>query len=230
MKIASYKRPTTNYLSNLCSHNNDSDYQPHSQKKIQPKKVVFVLGPPGSGKGTLCGALSQHFGFVHFSIGDLLRAECQKPESKLRDEIVAHMQNGTIVDSRISVKLLKKAIFSKVQSNKFVIDAFPFNQQNLDAWTNQELDKELYVPFVVYLDVPLDVCADRCISRNQGRVDDSKECIEKRMLTYISQSQRIIEHYKKLNMIHIIDASKTANEVFNAAEKLFKEQGLPENK
>ncbi|KAK6027308.1 hypothetical protein OSTOST_06661 [Ostertagia ostertagi] len=34
--------------------------------------VVFVLGPPGSGKGT------QTLGFMHLSAGDLLRAERQR--------------------------------------------------------------------------------------------------------------------------------------------------------
>ena len=35
----------------------------------------FVLGGPGSGKGTLCSKLVEDHGFVHLSAGDLLRAE-----------------------------------------------------------------------------------------------------------------------------------------------------------
>jgi hypothetical protein len=37
--------------------------------------VVFVLGGPGSGKGTQCANIVEHFGFTHLSAGDLLRAE-----------------------------------------------------------------------------------------------------------------------------------------------------------
>ena len=37
--------------------------------------VVFVLGGPGSGKGTQCANIVEHFGFIHLSAGDLLRAE-----------------------------------------------------------------------------------------------------------------------------------------------------------
>jgi adenylate kinase len=36
-------------------------------------EVVFVLGGPGSGKGTLCSRLVYEFGYVHLSAGDLLR-------------------------------------------------------------------------------------------------------------------------------------------------------------
>jgi len=35
----------------------------------------FVLGGPGSGKGTVCASLVADHGFVHLSAGDLLRAE-----------------------------------------------------------------------------------------------------------------------------------------------------------
>ena len=39
--------------------------------------VVFVLGGPGSGKGTQCALIAEDeaLGYVHLSAGDLLRAE-----------------------------------------------------------------------------------------------------------------------------------------------------------
>lgn len=38
-------------------------------------RCYFVLGGPGSGKGTLSAKLVDQHGFVHLSAGDLLRAE-----------------------------------------------------------------------------------------------------------------------------------------------------------
>jgi len=35
--------------------------------------VIFILGGPGSGKGTQCLKIKEHFKFVHLSAGDLLR-------------------------------------------------------------------------------------------------------------------------------------------------------------
>lgn len=43
--------------------------------------VVFVLGGPGSGKGTQCSLLVQRFNCVHLSAGDLLRAEQKNQDS-----------------------------------------------------------------------------------------------------------------------------------------------------
>lgn len=44
--------------------------------------VIFVLGGPGSGKGTQSDKLVKDRGFVHLSAGDLLRAEQKRPGSK----------------------------------------------------------------------------------------------------------------------------------------------------
>ena len=38
-------------------------------------KVVFVLGAPGSGKGTQCARIVETYGWQHLSAGDLLRQE-----------------------------------------------------------------------------------------------------------------------------------------------------------
>ena len=38
-------------------------------------RVLFVLGGPGSGKGTQCENLVNLYGFTHLSTGELLRAE-----------------------------------------------------------------------------------------------------------------------------------------------------------
>lgn len=37
--------------------------------------IIWVLGGPGSGKGTQCARIVEKYGFSHFSTGDLLRDE-----------------------------------------------------------------------------------------------------------------------------------------------------------
>jgi adenylate kinase family enzyme len=36
-------------------------------------QILFVLGGPGSGKGTQCDIMKAEFGFKHFSVGELIR-------------------------------------------------------------------------------------------------------------------------------------------------------------
>jgi adenylate kinase family enzyme len=37
--------------------------------------IIFILGPPGSGKGTQCKVLANKYNILHLSAGDLLRKE-----------------------------------------------------------------------------------------------------------------------------------------------------------
>lgn len=56
-------------------------------RKATPR-VVFVLGGPGSGKGTQCALIAEDeaLGYAHLSAGDLLRAE-RNSKSELADMI-----------------------------------------------------------------------------------------------------------------------------------------------
>ena len=38
-------------------------------------KICFIIGGPGSGKGTQCEMLVEKYDMAHFSSGDLLREE-----------------------------------------------------------------------------------------------------------------------------------------------------------
>ena len=71
--------------------------------------MVFVLGGPGSGKGTQCAKLVQEFGLSHVSVGDLLREEVAKG-SPVGKEIDGMMKEGKIVPLNITLKVLEKAL------------------------------------------------------------------------------------------------------------------------
>jgi UMP-CMP kinase len=45
-------------------------------------QVVFLLGGPGSGKGTQSALIERSFGFKHLSAGQLLREEQERPSSE----------------------------------------------------------------------------------------------------------------------------------------------------
>ena len=85
--------------------------------------VIFVLGGPGSGKGTQCEKIVNTFGYVHFSAGDLLRkfVKSGTPEG---NKLAEMMQQGQIVPSEVTVNLLKDAM-KESGKTKFLIDGFP---------------------------------------------------------------------------------------------------------
>ena len=59
---------------------------------------IYIIGGPGSGKGTQCARIVEKFGLVHLSTGDLLRAEVTK-QSEQGQAIASIMKEGGLVSS-----------------------------------------------------------------------------------------------------------------------------------
>ena len=50
------------------------NFESKKEKKVT-KSVIFILGGPGSGKGTQCAKIVEQFGYKHIAVGDLMRNE-----------------------------------------------------------------------------------------------------------------------------------------------------------
>jgi predicted ATPase len=70
-------------------------------KLLEEAKIVFVLGGPGSGKGTQCERIVAKYGHTHLSAGDLLRDEV-KSGSELGKQCEAIMKEGKLVPMEVS--------------------------------------------------------------------------------------------------------------------------------
>ncbi|XP_014662906.1 PREDICTED: adenylate kinase isoenzyme 1-like [Priapulus caudatus] len=62
--------------------------------------VIFVVGGPGSGKGTQCERIVNKYGFTHLSSGDLLRAEVQSGSSRGK-QLTSIMERGELVPLQV---------------------------------------------------------------------------------------------------------------------------------
>lgn len=137
------------------------EYRQQSQEKVT---CFFVLGGPGSGKGTVCSRLVNEHGFAHLSAGDLLREE-RDSGSENADLINKICLAGKLVPVEITVNLIKKAMKKQGwNSKKFLIDGFPRNQDNVDGW-NRVLASEADVKFVLFLECSQDKMIERIQKR-----------------------------------------------------------------
>uniref|UniRef100_A0A1B0DQK4 Uncharacterized protein n=1 Tax=Phlebotomus papatasi TaxID=29031 RepID=A0A1B0DQK4_PHLPP len=106
--------------------------------------IVFVLGAPGSGKGTQCEKIVKKFGYVHLSAGDLLREERNREGSEYGELIENYIRNGKIVPVDVTCALLENAMNQNIKvsgKDSFLIDGFPRNQDNLDGWNRRMAEK-----------------------------------------------------------------------------------------
>ncbi len=86
--------------------------------------VIFVLGGPGAGKGTMCELAESQLGWTHLSMGDLLRAE-QAKGGETTAGIDQFITAGQLVPNEIMVRLLKDSmewITRTTGKNNFLLD------------------------------------------------------------------------------------------------------------
>ena len=200
-----------------CGRSDAANAEPPSDKPT----VIFVLGGPGSGKGTQCDKIVKDYGFEHLSTGDLLRAEVEKG-GELADKLKPIMDEGKLVTSDLLVELLKKNMKEKGwEKKKFLLDGFPRNKENIDEW-NKQIKDEAFVQFVLVFDVNEETMKERLLKRGEehGRSDDNEETIKNRFDTFKNESLPIIKSYEKKKKVKKIDASKTIDEVYEEVKKL----------
>lgn len=189
-------------------------------------KVVFVLGGPGAGKGTACEQLVEKHGMAHLSAGDLLRAERKQEGSEFGELIEGHIVAGTIVPVEITCQLLENAMNKIMQESngdqdKFLIDGFPRNLDNLTGW-NTQMEGKTEDKFVLFLNCPLSVCEERIMERakTSGRSDDNLESLRKRFKTYEESTKGIIEHYAKMGKVREVDSTVSREKVAEAVSTI----------
>ena len=179
--------------------------------------VVFVLGGPGAGKGTMCELAESQLGWTHLSTGDLLRAERETggPTAAMIEEFVAA---GKLVPNDITVALLKSAMERVTRStgrNNFLLDGFPRSLSNLDAWY-EVFGRAAELPTMLYFECPYAVLESRILGRARytGRSDDNTESLKLRFDTFRAETLPTVEFFKSRGRCAEIDTSQDRQAVY----------------
>jgi len=173
-------------------------------------RVVFVMGPPASGKGTYCEEIKKILNINHVSTGKLLRDEVAA-KSTLGKRVEQIMKRGDLVDSSTATVLLQKYI--RVNSGKHVlVDGFPRSMQNSTDFLQLCGRPE----FALIFDAPDEVLMTRLRNRaaSSGRDDDKDEYASKRRIeVFRSTNQKIVENLIDNGVdVYAIDATLSKEE------------------
>lgn len=190
-------------------------------------KIIFVLGGPGSGKGTVCARLVNEYGLNHISAGDELRA-ARDAGTEMSTLINNYILDGKIVPVEITCALLKNAIdrtpvnpVDMTDGNRvFLIDGFPRNAENIEGWQAAFADayksEKMQDVCVLHLVADQETMVQRCLGRaaEQARNDDNISSIRKRLQTYEESTKPVLERFRKDGKVYDINANLSADMVF----------------
>lgn len=181
-------------------------------EKLKGAKIIFVVGGPGSGKGTQCEKIVAKYGYTHLSTGDLLRAEVTAGSERGK-KLTAIMERGELVPLETVLDMLKDAMIAQSDKAKgFLIDGYP-----REVRQGEEFEKKIGPPtLLLYIDAAAETMVKRLLKRGQtsGRADDNEETIRNRLSTYYSATEPVIGFYEKRGIVRKINSESAPNEVF----------------
>ena len=199
---------------------------------FDPQKVtvVYILGGPGSGKGTQSTHLVQDYGFTHMSAGDLLRAEQDREGSEYGQMIKDYIKDGKIVPMEVTVKLLENAMREKLDKKessakgRFLIDGFPRKMDQAIFFEDSVCPSKC----ALFLDCPEDVMEKRLLNRGKtsGRSDDNEESIKKRFKTFVETSMPVVDYFERHEKVVKVSAAGTEGEVYEGVVKGLGDMGI----
>ena len=183
---------------------------PWTSKKLKAEMPCYicVIGGPGSGKTTQSKYILQLVGYEYISTGQILRQALVNHKLSNSENIKQRIKEGKPVDSDIIIKLLKDSI-EKQREKHIVLDGFPINEQNFEAW-NVNMKEKLNAIF--YLEVTEDEMKRRLIKRNE-RNDDNESSIKERIKHFNYETKPLIEYLRDRGRITIFDGMKSKEEL-----------------
>lgn len=193
--------------------------------------VVFVLGGPGAGKGTMCELAAEQLGWIHLSMGDLLRSERQS-SGAVPCEIEKAMKDGRLVPDAILMTVLGNAMERITRSTgkrNFLLDGFPRSLSNLTAWT-KVFGEEMELPKMFYFECPFHELERRILGRAKfsGRADDNVESVKLRFDTFRAETLPTMELFKSQGKCVEVDTSQNKEAVYEIVREHLAEFTDPE--
>jgi len=206
------------------------------------KRRIILMGPPGSGKGTVAARLHQEFGLNHVSSGHLLRREVERG-SAIGQRARLFLERGGLVPDRIVLQFMSEYIKSVPLEDGFLLDGFPrtlSQARALDQWlAARNAPIEAVILFAcgsklltdritgrwncpkcgrVYhiQSVPPKVAGlcDDCSIALAQRVDDSEPVVRKRFQIYRRNAKPLADYYEQQGNLTVVDAALSPDERF----------------
>ena len=193
------------------------------------KKIIILLGIPGSGKGTQAMRLVDHYGYEHISTGDLLRGlQGKKDLDEELQQAVDTMLEGKMVKDDVVYRLGFDAIRDALDAGKgVVLDGVVRNNAQAERYHTffQELgvaDDVQVIEIALDDDESFDRLKARIASGYQSRPDDTEEILRERIKVQGNEALEPIKaFYNKHDLLAVVDGRQSMDAVHEAILRIF---------
>src|SRR3954452_17882907 len=124
---------------------------------------LILLGPPGAGKGTQAGRLTEDFGLPYIGTGDLLREHVGEG-SELGEKAKEYMAAGKLVPDELVIEMILEKIEDEGDDG-FLLDGFPRSVPQADALAEALERKDRRLTAALLVEAPDSVVIERISGR-----------------------------------------------------------------
>lgn len=211
--------------------------------------IIFVA-PPAAGKGTQSALLVEKYGVAHISTGDLLRAEVNKGSELgkslqekmstgklIADDIVIDLLKNRLMENDIEKGFILDGFPRNLNQAHMLDEMLEELNMKIDHVLYLDMDKELamhralgrmtcpncgkgYNKYEEVMKPKVDGKCDDCQTDLESRSDDNEETFNTRFDTYLDNTQPLLDYYKELELLNVIDNSGTPEDTFKKIEEV----------
>ncbi|WP_431215144.1 adenylate kinase family protein [Puia sp. P3] len=136
-------------------------------------KIIIVMGPPYSGKGTQCEIISKALGFEHISTGERCRQE-KLNKTEIGQIMASFEEKGDLVPDAIMKKLFGQIIDENKKNKGIILDGYPRTKKQVDDLIELTKARNEKISLVINIDVPKHELLKRAAKRAEvsNREDD----------------------------------------------------------
>ncbi len=171
---------------------------------------VIFFGPPGVGKGTQAEILAERLEVPHISTGAIFRAAIAA-NKEIGLKAKEYMDQGKLVPDEITTAIAIDALDEPQCKNGFILDGFPRNLAQAKDLETAMNERGRPIDTVVYLAAPDEELVRRMMGR--GRSDDSEDVIRTRLEVYRSETEPVLEYYRRMDRVAEVEGVGEIKEV-----------------
>ncbi len=212
---------------------------------------LILLGPPGSGKGTMAERIKTKYDIPAISTGDIFRENIANGTA-LGKKAKSYMDAGELVPDQLVVDLIGDRLSKDDCKKGFLLDGFPRTEVQAEALDEIIKKQGAALDKVIYMSVPEDILIKRIAGRrickvcgqvhnvnqfNEGEVmkclkcggelyqrsDDKVETAHNRIAVYEEQTKPLVSFYSDRGQLVKIEGAGGADASFREIVKVLGE-------
>nr|ADO33818.1 adenylate kinase [American potato purple top wilt phytoplasma APPTW10-NE] len=203
--------------------------------------ILILLGPPGIGKGTQAGVLSDVLKLHHVATGDIFRKNF-KENTKLSKESKKFIAKGILVPDKITNQIIADYLSQTNLNSGFLLDGFPRNVLQAQFLENFFAKSNLILTKVIYFNAGAHDLMKRIIGRRictqcgkvyhlnnipprvQGicdkdqkeliqRADDRPDTFLKRLKVFNQETLPLVNYYRQKKQLFEVNGMQNIQQV-----------------